>query len=52
MRKRPSTSELLDWLALLVHAGLDPQEVREAHPFVGVLLKQERDLELLAKGRH
>ncbi len=44
LRKRPSTSELIDWLAVLVHAGLDPDQVRSADPFLGVLLKQESDL--------
>jgi len=48
LRKPPSTSELIDWLAVLVHAGLDPDTVRETDPFFGVLLKQEADL----LGRH
>ena len=44
LRKKPSTSELVDWIAVLVHAGLDPARVRETDPFFGVLLKQEQDL--------
>jgi MoxR-like ATPase len=44
LRKKPSTSELVDWLAVLVHAGLDPRRVRDEDPFFGVLLKQEQDL--------
>ncbi len=44
IRKRPSTSELIDWLAVLVHAGLDPERLRTEDPFLGVLLKQEGDL--------
>lgn len=44
LRKPPGTSELLDWLSVLVHAGLSPDAVRDAHPFLGVLLKNERDL--------
>ncbi len=44
LRKKPSTSELVDWLAVLVHAGLDPARVRDQDPFFGVLLKQEQDL--------
>jgi MoxR-like ATPase len=44
LRKRPSTSELVDWLTVLVHAGLDPARVRDEDPFLGVLLKQEADL--------
>ncbi|MEQ1500636.1 MAG: MoxR family ATPase [Myxococcota bacterium] len=44
LRKRPSTSELIDWLTVLVHAGLDPDRIRNEDPFLGVLLKQEADL--------
>ncbi len=44
LRKKPSTSELVDWLTVLVHAGLDPARVRDSDPFLGVLLKQEADL--------
>ncbi|MCA9489955.1 MAG: MoxR family ATPase, partial [Myxococcales bacterium] len=44
LRKKPSTSELVDWLTVLVHAGLDPERVRSEDPFLGVLLKQEADL--------
>ncbi|MEN0063508.1 MAG: MoxR family ATPase [Myxococcota bacterium] len=44
LRKPPSTSELIDWLAVLVHAGLDPERVSSEDPFLGVLLKQEADL--------
>lgn len=44
LRKRPSTSELLDWLTVLSHAGLDPDALRTDDPFMGVLLKQETDL--------
>ena len=44
LRKRPSTSELIDWLAVLDAAGL--QEVKLTHdlPFLGALLKKEQDL--------
>ncbi len=51
LRKRPSTSELLDWLAVLVHSGLDPESIKAEHAFLGVLLKQERDLDLVRSGR-
>lgn len=50
LRKPPSTSELLDWLAVLVHAGIEPAEIDSSHPFLGVLLKQERDLEAVRRG--
>jgi MoxR-like ATPase len=44
LKKPPSTSELLDWLQVLVAMGIDPARLDDAHPFLGVLLKQERDL--------
>ena len=51
LRKPPSTSELVDWLTVLVSAGLDPKTVTESDPFLGVLFKGERDLET-ARGKH
>jgi MoxR-like ATPase len=51
LAKPPSTSELLDWLAVLVHAGVEPERISAAHPFLGVLLKQERDLDLVGQGK-
>jgi len=45
LRKRPSTSELVDWLLVLVRAGVNPQQLGAAIPFMGALLKQEQDLE-------
>ncbi len=50
LRKAPSTSELVDWLTVLVHAGLSPEGVREQDPFLGVLLKQEADHATLSDG--
>ncbi len=45
MRKRPSTSELIDWIAALRRAGVDQQAMVEKLPFLGVLLKHEQDLD-------
>jgi MoxR-like ATPase len=53
LRKKPSTSELLDWLSVLARAGADPDEIAKRMPYLGVLVKQERDLELMAaRGIH
>lgn len=49
LRKKPSTSELLDWLAVLARAGADPTTIARKMPFMGVLVKQEKDLDLLAR---
>lgn len=49
VRKRPSTSELIDWIAALVHAGVPKAAVEKELPFLGVLLKKERDIEAVTK---
>lgn len=45
LRKKPSTSELIDWISALIHAGMDRKRVEKELPFLGVLLKKESDLE-------
>jgi MoxR-like ATPase len=44
LRKRPSTSELVDWLAVLAHHGADPEILAAGLPYAGTLLKDESDL--------
>ncbi|MFO0680924.1 MAG: MoxR family ATPase [Sandaracinus sp.] len=48
LRKRPSTSELIDWIAVLRSAGLGGVSLSEKLPFLGTLLKKEQDLVVLA----
>jgi len=43
LRKRPSTSELIDWITALVRAGVDPARLEAEVPFMGALLKNEQD---------
>jgi MoxR-like ATPase len=47
MRKRPSTSELVDWIAVLMQSGVGGDRLVRELPFLGVLLKKEQDVELL-----
>ena len=47
LRKRPSTSELIDWIAVLRRAGLEPEKIQEKLPFLGVLLKHENDIDAI-----
>jgi len=49
LRKKPSTSELIDWIAALRRAGLSTKELEASVPFLGVLLKREQDLLLVAE---
>lgn len=49
LRKKPSTSELIDWLQALIVGGISPKEVEKQIPFVGVLLKKKEDIDLVEK---
>ena len=49
LRKRPSTSELIDWIAVLKESGLSGVKLEEAIPFLGALLKKEQDLVAVAE---
>ena len=52
LRKRPSTSELIDWIAVLRRAGVESVELDESVPFLGALLKREQDLLAFAEAMH
>ncbi len=43
LRKRPSTSELIDWVLVLARAGVEAERILKEMPFLGVLLKKEQD---------
>ena len=45
LRKRPSTSELIDWIAALRRGGIAADAIEQEIPFLGVLMKRENDLE-------
>jgi MoxR-like ATPase len=47
LRKRPSTSELVDWITVLMQSGVGRERLVRELPFLGVLLKKEQDVELL-----
>ncbi|MCP1340190.1 MoxR family ATPase [Idiomarina sp. M1R2S28] len=55
LKKKPSTSELLDWLRLLLVEDIDANELRKSReqggllPLSGALLKHEQDVERLAE---
>lgn len=55
LQKKPSTSELLDWIQALVIGGITPEKLQKEIPFMGVLLKKNQDFDLalrrLAVGR-
>ena len=43
IEKKPSTSELVDWIRALELGGIDPARIRKEIPFAGVLLKKDKD---------
>jgi MoxR-like ATPase len=49
LRKKPSTSELIDWLQALVAGGVSAEQLATKLPFLGVLLKKESDVEVMLK---
>jgi MoxR-like ATPase len=55
LKKKPSTSELLDWLKLLMSEDIDIETLREKNPnklvppLHGALLKNEQDIQLFER---
>ncbi len=47
LRKKPSTSELIDWIAALLRSGMDARQIEDHIPFLGSLLKNEQDTDAL-----
>ena len=47
IRKKPSTSELIDWINALQIGGISAEQIKAALPFVGVIVKKDEDLELV-----
>ncbi len=55
LKKKPSTSELLDWIKLLLNEDIGPETLKEKDPnktippLYGALLKNEQDVQLFEK---
>jgi MoxR-like ATPase len=55
LKKKPSTSELLDWLKLLLNEDMSVEQLRERDPrklippLHGALLKNEQDVHLFER---
>jgi len=50
--KRPSTSELLDWVQALAVGGIHPDRIMSELPFLGVILKKNQDFEQVLRRIH
>lgn len=47
IKKKPSTSEIIDWIQALIHEGTDSGQVISELPHLGVLLKKNEDVDTL-----
>lgn len=52
LQKKPSTSELLDWVQALTIGGIKPEKIYQEIPFLGALLKKNQDFDLALKQLH
>ena len=51
LRKKPSSSELLDWLMVLSRSGAKADDIANRMPYLGTLIKKEHDLAMLRTQR-
>lgn len=49
IRKKPSTSELIDWINALQIGGISADRIKSELPFIGVIVKKDEDLEGLGQ---
>ncbi|HYE67654.1 MAG TPA: MoxR family ATPase [Anaerovoracaceae bacterium] len=47
IQKKPSTSELLDWLQALMLSGISLDKIKAEIPYAGVLLKKNQDIDAM-----
>jgi len=52
IRKKPSTSELIDWVNALQIGGIPTETIKKALPFIGVVVKKDEDLDLVKHGNN
>ena len=49
IKKKPSTSEIIDWIQALQHGGTDVSRIVKEVPYLGVLLKKNEDIDMLRR---
>jgi len=47
LRKKPSTSELIDWVQALIAGGVEPKKIKKEIPYLGTLIKKEQDIDIV-----
>ena len=48
IKKKPSTSELIDWVNALQLGGISADRIKAALPFIGTVIKKDEDLETVS----
>ena len=51
IRKKPSTSELIDWVNALQLGGIPTDKIKATLPFIGVVVKKDEDLEVVRQNK-
>ncbi len=49
IQKKPSTSEVIDWIQALSIGGISTEKIKEQIPFAGVLLKKNEDIDTMRR---
>ncbi len=49
IKKKPSTSEIIDWIQALRHGGVNVDKIVKEVPYLGVLLKKNEDIDTLRR---
>ena len=49
IQKKPSTSEVIDWIRALELGGVPSYKIKETVPFAGVLLKKNEDIDTMRR---
>lgn len=49
LQKKPSTSELIDWVQALAVGGISLDKIRKEIPLLGVLIKKNQDFDIILK---
>lgn len=47
VKKKPSTSELIDWINALMLGGISADRIRSELPFIGTVIKKDEDLDAI-----
>lgn len=52
IQKKPSTSEIIDWIQALTISGIPVEDITKEIPFAGVILKKNEDLDALERAKN